>query len=573
MKPSIYNSPFYVLEISTIDDSNYIIDQVESLSLVKDPDECLNLQNELLNLNTRLKHEVEWLPGVDPTKALSLIESLKLNSPHVFQVSSALAEANLVISHIELSADNLTFTDNVNSIILLANLVDKIKVQELQEIINKDRRLSKFPEITDSNKIELELESRKQAYVEILESFLNTLDPNTLVKIVTLVLEQTTNHGSSYAPNLIYKFIERYNLLTETILDQEVIKINDLVAEIKDKYNKDDSQVEKEITQLINIVTDWDLIAQPSQLAAQSQQIEHKVSKDLAHTLREFGVHLFNINNLSVIPEKINKLISDIFKELPQVYEKAAEDNVQIKKISTDQRKFNRENERAEKEIRESMRYKVEWGVFNIQNLEISDKFIMLNDIMLLWDNITGFKIDGMRDQNAAQAVTSLISLGLVNLSDLRLKFSFTTKSISDTATTQLYIDAKGNVCDEIYSRLSLLRNRLISETRIALENGGKIKIGNMQYDNYGFYFSKTYFVKATYLTWEDISRAKEWNEGTWFIQSKDGGLLKKRPKATFTMGADYNIDIFYHLLETAWNYGGSITESYKQALINQNKE
>ena len=564
MKPSIYNSPFYVLEISSRDDSEYIIDQVESLSLVKDPDECLNFQNQLLNLNSRLKHEMEWLPGVEPTKIMPLIESLKLNSPHVFKGESPLAQANLVISYIEVNLDKLTDTDSVSAIILLANLVDKIKTKEIQEIINKDRRLSKFPEITDSNQIEIELGNRKQAFVKILENFLDTLEPTSLIKIVTSVLEQATNHGSSYAPDLIYKFIERYNLKTETILDEEVIKINDLIAKIKDKYKKEDLQIKKEITQLINLVTNWDSIAQPSQLAAQSQEIEHKVSKNLADTLRNLGVHLFNINNLSEIPEKINKLISDVFKELPQVFAAAAEDNITIKKISADQKKANKETEQRNKENRQRMQYRAEWGVFDIQNLEISDKFIIFNDTKLFWDNITGFKVGGMREQNAAHAATSFLSLGLVNLSELHLTFSFTTDrakkfSSFENASSQIFIEAKDDIGAEIYNRLYILTNRLTYEILDALEEGKKIPMGNFHYDNNGFYFSN-----STYLTWGEITKQKKWDQGTWYLKSTDDKSILN----VFTLGADYNMDIFYNLIAITWeNYQGSITESYKRTI------
>ena len=95
MEVSLYKSPFYVLEISSRDDSEHIIDQVESLSLVKDPDECLNFQNQLLNLNTRLKHEIEWLPGVEPTKVMPLIESDNVDlQRHALQCVSKLMVQN-----------------------------------------------------------------------------------------------------------------------------------------------------------------------------------------------------------------------------------------------------------------------------------------------------------------------------------------------------------------------------------------------------------------------------------------------------------------------------------------------
>jgi len=564
MEVSLYKSPFYVLEISSRDDSEHIIDQVESLSLVKDPDECINFQNQLLNLNSRLKHEMEWLPGVEPNKVMPLIESILLNSPHVFKGESPLAQANLVISYIEVNIDKLTDEDSITAIILLANIVDKIKTKEIQEIINIDRRLSKFPEITDSNQIEIELENRKQVYIKTLEYFLNNLESTSLIKIVTSVLEKSTNYGSSYAPDLIYKFIDRYNLMTGTILDEEVIKINDLIANIKDKYDKDDLKIEKEITQLINMVNNWDLIAQPSQLAAQSQEIEHKVSKDLANSLRNLAVHLFNINNLSEIPEKINKLISDVFKELPQVFAAAAEDIIQIKKISAEQRKVNRQQEQVDKENHQRMEYEAEWGIFDIQNLEISDKFIIFNDTKLFWDNITGFKIGGLRDQNAAHTATSLLSLGLVNLSELHLTFSFTTDRANklrsfENASSQIYIETKEGIGNEIWKRLYILKNRLQYETLIALEKGEKIPMGNFHYDNNGFYFSN-----STYLTWGEITKQNKWDQGTWYLKSTDDKSILN----VFTLGDDFNMDIFYNLLEITWeNYQGSITESYKEAL------
>jgi hypothetical protein len=561
MEISLYKSPFYLLEVSPRDTSEYIIDQVETLSLIKDQDECLDMQNQLLNLNSRLKYEMEWLPGVEPSKIMSLIEALKLNSPHVFNKELPLAQANLVISYLELNIDKLTDKDSIDAIIILGNLTDKFKAKEIQEIINKDRKLSKFPEIKDCNQIENELGQRKQAFIRSLEFFLNTLESASLLKIVTSVIEQATNNGSSYAPDLIYRFIERYNLLTESILESEVIKINDLISKIKDKYQKDDLQINKEINQLVNMVTNWDYIAQPSQLAAQSQEIEHKVSKDLANSLRNLGVHLFNINNLSKIPEEINKLISDVFKELPQVFAAAAEDNIQIKKISADQRKINRQNEQVVEENLQRMKYEAEWGIFDTQNLEISNKFIIFNGTKLLWKNITAFKVGGIIEQNAGHTATSILSLGIVNLSEVHLKFSFTTdgaNSLQDfqNATSQIFIDVKDDIGREIDKRLYILRNRLTYEILGALEEGKKIPIGAFQYDNKGFYFSK-----SKYLTWNQISRQKKWDQGMWLIRSRDDKSIIN----IFTAGADYNMDIFFYFLAVTWeNYQGSITESVK---------
>jgi len=568
MKVSIHKSPFYNLDISVRDNREDIIDKAESLSLIKDPDECIDMQSQLLNLNSRLKHEIEWLPGVDPFEVRSLLEALQLNSPHIFNKLPILAQANLIISYIELNADVITDEESVSAITLLASLSEKIKAPEVQDIINKDRLLSKFPEIKDSKQIAIELENRKNQYVSSLESFLNTLEPGNLLNIVTLLLERTTNNGSCHAPDLIYKFIDRYNLLTNAVLEQGLTKITNLINIIKGKYKDDGSQISKEISELIKSVYSWDAIAQPSQIASKSQEIEHKESKDLASSIRNLAVHIFNINNLSEIPEQLNQLITEAFKELPQVFLLATEDSVQIKTISASQKKLNKESEELEKENQKNMQYEAEWGILNPQHLEITDKFIMLNDNKLYWDSITGFKLTGIRDQNAAGIATSIVSLGIVNLSEFHIDFSFTTDAKLDPLSVDLFIKAKEDVAQEIHNRLSVLRHRLTQETLSQLEEGKKIKLGDVHYDNNGFYCPAgglrifgEHKTKTKYLTWDKILKSKKWNQGVWTLSCSTEKSIQK----VFTMGADYNMDIFYNLLNMTWeNFQGSITESLK---------
>ncbi len=333
MTPSLYNSPFYLLEVSVRDASEAIIDRAESLGLIEELDKCMDLQNQLLNLNARLRHEIAWLPGIAPNKAISLIESLKLRSLDIYKDISFISQANLTSSYIEMHADKLNTEESIKVINHLAKLVDEINLEEVQNLINEDRRLSKFPEITDIEKIKLEFEDRKKSYVTTLENFLNELDSINLLNIVTATVDQLTNSGTILAPELIYKLIERYEQLTDALLDQEKNKVLALIDKIKNIYKEPTSEADKEIKELIALVKNWDKIAQPIQVAFQSQSIEHEVSRNLALKIRNLAVHIFNITRSKTTPNKLNILIKEVFQELPQVFQKSQEDEEEIKKI------------------------------------------------------------------------------------------------------------------------------------------------------------------------------------------------------------------------------------------------
>jgi hypothetical protein len=75
-RTGLHTNPFCVLGVTTRDDARKIVEMAEERSLSIDPDDCQKARSALTNPRTRLSAEIAWMPGIHPSTAEILLNTL-----------------------------------------------------------------------------------------------------------------------------------------------------------------------------------------------------------------------------------------------------------------------------------------------------------------------------------------------------------------------------------------------------------------------------------------------------------------------------------------------------------------
>ena len=158
----LLQNSFHILNASPRDNRRRIMELADERSLLLDSSECMEARSELTNPRKRLSAEVAWLPGIGPKRAgelLSIIESSPTDLLGVGNLSS-IARANLLAAGIARLPDH-NADDVAEWILEIAWAFEDLDPDELSVIINEERIVSGFPEVSDLLAVEAEIQERR----------------------------------------------------------------------------------------------------------------------------------------------------------------------------------------------------------------------------------------------------------------------------------------------------------------------------------------------------------------------------------------------------------------------------
>ena len=163
-------------------------------------------------------------------------------------------------------------------------------------LINEERIVAGFPEITDSSAVETEIQERRGYYRQIIKATLDNLASKELVAAVTATVESATDIGEEYCPVLIADLVDSYEVDAQEFLDKEEENILALVEKLRVAVDADQSDaiLAPMVIQLIQVVKNWDFVAQPIQVCAKSRGLDHDASLRVARILRSLAIYMFN---------------------------------------------------------------------------------------------------------------------------------------------------------------------------------------------------------------------------------------------------------------------------------------
>lgn len=486
----LLQNPFHILNASPRDNRRRIMELADERSLLLDSSECMEARSELTNPRKRLSAEVAWLPGIGPKRVgevLSLLESSPADLLAVDNLSS-IARANLLAAGLARLPDH-NADDVAEWILEISWAFEDLDADELSVIINEERVVSGFPEVSDLSAVEAEIQERRRHYRQVIKSALDNLSPKELVEAVTVAVESATDDGEKHGPIMIADLIDSYEVEAQGFLDKEEGNIRALVEKLRAAVDAErpDSTLAPMVNQLIQVVKNWDTVAQPIQVSTKSRGLDHDASHRVAGLVRGLAIHMFNEHGKLDFSQQLTNMLQEVFAEVGEVAERTAEDADALGEIA-EQRVLHSEVSKVE-ELTTQIKADVDGGR---PDTYLSPKVNQLCQLVMNWE------IDPEHDasQHAAWIVRDL-AIHMFNKHD---KLDFAQQLTK--ALLGVFDDA-GEISDRIaddakaLKEIAASRSKLISQFREFNLNGNSFSFKGRTYStkdirHIGFYRAVT---------------------------------------------------------------------------------
>lgn len=537
----LLQNPFHILNASPRDNRRRIMELADELSLLLDSSECMEARSELTNPRKRLSAEVAWLPGIGPKRAgelLSIIESSPTDLLAVGNLSS-IARANLLAAGIARLPDH-NADDVAEWILEIAWAFEDLDPDELSVIINEERIVSGFPEVSDLSAVEAEIQERRRHYRQVIKSALDNLSPKELVEAVTVAVESATDDGEEHGPILIADLVDSYEVEAQGFLDKEEGNIKALVEKLRAAVDaeRSDSTLAPMVNQLIQVVKNWDTVAQPIQVSTKSRGLDHDASHRVAGLVRGLAIHMFNAHGKLDFSQQLTNMLQEVFAEVGEVAERTAEDADALAEIAEEQLRYVEGLVNKAEEWRREITYEAEVGAIFKDKLRISPEGIEWKGRRWDLDSITRVRWGGTKHSVNGIPTGTTYSIVFGNSSN------YTSIELKKEATYSNFID-------RLWKAVGV---RLLTEYLQGLREGKKYRFGSTIMSDHGMELERKKLFGSNERIFCRWSELVVWNgAGVFCIGKKDD----KKLAAAFSYQEEDNIHVLEAVIRMFWKQGG----------------
>ena len=325
----LFQNPFHTLSASPRDDRRRIAELADEQGLLHDPDACVKARAELTNPGKRISAEIAWLPGLSPAKAAEALLLLEADAEAVRKMEKLtdIVRLNLLASGLS-RLHNLNRVEIAEWIFDISRILDRLDASKICGIINEDRIVSGFPEVTDCSLVENELNNRRQYCKSVINNAIESLPDLERIALITFVIESATDEGKEHGPILIHDLVESYELETQVDLEKGEADIKAFVDKIKTHSDNGggEEMLSKMIDDLMVTVQQWDDVAQPIQVSKKSLGLTHDASQRLAYAIRALAIHIYNEHKNLELAQQLTTFLQKVFSEVPDVSELVSQD-------------------------------------------------------------------------------------------------------------------------------------------------------------------------------------------------------------------------------------------------------
>ena len=537
----LLQNPFHIINASPRDNRRRIMELADERSLLLDSNECMEARSELTNPRKRLSAEVAWLPGIGPKRAgevLSLIESSPTKLLAVDNLSS-IARANLLASGLARLQDH-NADDVAEWILEISWAFDDIDPEEVSVIINEERVVSGFPEVSDLSAVETEIQERRRHYRQVIKSALDNLSPKELVEAVTVAVESATDDGEEHGPILIADLIDSYEVEAQVFLDKEEGNIKALVEKLRAAVDaeRSDSTLAPMVNQLIQVVKNWDTVAQPIQVSTKSRGLDHDASHRVAGLVRGLAIHMFNEHGKLDFSQQLTNMLQEVFAEVGEVAERTAEDADALGEIAEQRVRLIEDAKNKAEEWRREITYEADVGAIFKDKLRISPEGIEWKGRRWDLDSISRVRWGGTRHS--------------VNGIPTGTTYSIIFGNGSNYASIELKKEATySNFIDRLWRAVGV---RLLTEYLEGLRDGKKYRFGSAVMSDHGMELERKKLFgsnERVFCRWGELVI---WNgAGVFCIGKKED----KKLAAAFSYQEEDNIHVLEAAIRMFWKQGG----------------
>lgn len=537
----LLQNPFHILNASPRDNRRRIMELADERSLLLDSSECMEARSELTNPRKRLSAEVAWLPGIGPKRAgevLSLIESSPTDLLAVDNLSS-IARANLLAAGLARLPDH-NANDVAEWILEISWAFEDLDADELSVIINEERVVSGFPEVSDLSAVEAEIQERRRHYRQVIKSALDNLSPKELVEAVTVAVESATDDGEEHGPIMIADLVDSYEVEAQGFLDKEEGNIRALVEKLRAAVDaeRSDSTLAPMVNQLIQVVKNWDTVAQPIQVSTKSRGLDHDASHRVAGLVRGLAIHMFNEHGKLDFSQQLTNMLQEVFAEVGEVAERTAEDADALGEIAEQRVRLIADAKNRAEEWRREITYEADVGAIFKDKLRISPEGIEWKGRRWDLDSITRVRWGGTRHS--------------VNGIPTGTTYSIIFGNGSNYASIELKKEATySNFIDRLWKAVGV---RLLTEYLEGLRDGKKYRFGSTVMSDHGMELERKKLFgsnERVFCRWGELV---VWNgAGVFCIGKKED----KKLAAAFSYQEEDNIHVLEAVIRMFWKRGG----------------
>ena len=372
----LLTNPFFTLGATMRDDKHRIMDLAEEKSLVCDEAAVRDARRVLTHPIQRLAAEIGWLPGLGPKRISKAISILERKPAKVRGLSNlpSLARANLLADGLIQFVEQLPKREVARWIVELADAHDDIEAGQTVALLNEERSVAGFPAISDLQIVDKELKDRRQYYKKAIKRALDQLPARSLVDVVTIALDEATDNGDSQAPILIDDLVDSFEVEAQGFLETETKNIAVLVQGVRRAAERDEGHkhIGRLVSQLEEVVKNWDRVAQPIQVSARHSGTSHGLSHEVAREIRSVAVDLFNEHGLLDISKRLTALQQEVFAEVDKVVEQSEEDAAALDEIAEQRSQLLAKMEARAESWKREITYEAHVGVMFKDKLRIS---------------------------------------------------------------------------------------------------------------------------------------------------------------------------------------------------------
>ena len=451
---NLLSNPFNILGVTQRDNVTIISDMADEKSLFQDTKICNDAKNMLINPVNRIKAEINWLPGMSPTKIRTVFDYIEKISSEDIDIPSLRTIFNKHISIVYVNIEK-TLLDSKNgldkdclySIISdMANCINAIDEDNLCAEINNARKLSTIAPIRDLYTLREQLQDYKQDCISSILSSIDTLDSTEIVALVTELIDRATDTGQHAAPDLIYAVVDGYEARIKVFLNKEQTRLANKVKEILDLdfSNLDKKEVAHIADQYILELKRWDKFAQPIQLKCMSRG-EYYDATHLGEAACQIAVKLFN-NGYETEAEKFIHDLNDIFAEVSKITDILNEDLTTIYGICHDREQNKKKQQEDHDQWVKDIYFDDEIGFIFKDRLTLNENgvswkhdFIKLEDITAIKFGVTANSCTKNGFLYCRTNTTWIYSIGIKSaLNEFKIKFKTSTSTNGPFRSTEI---------------------------------------------------------------------------------------------------------------------------------------
>ncbi|MTJ92899.1 MAG: hypothetical protein F8N36_08575 [Desulfovibrio sp.] len=537
----LLQNPFHILTASPRDNRMRILELAEERSLLQDSSECINARSELTTPRKRLSAEIAWLPGVGPKKSDEVLSLLTSAPTVVLAIENipATARANLLAAGL-IRLPDCNAADVATWILEIAKAFEHIKFTELCASINEERVAAGFPKVSDTSTIEAEIQIRRAHYRNTIKSALDNLPPKELVKTVTNVIDVATHSGLEHGPTLIDDLVDLYEVGAQEFFEKEESNIKILVEKLREAVDAKcpDSMLAPLVDQLICVVKNWDIVAQPIQVSTKSRGLGHEASQRIAYLVRGLAIHMFNEHDKLDFSQQLTNMLQEVFAEVGEIAERTAQDACTLSALADQQVRTRESAKDKAEEWRQEISYEAEVGAIFKDKLLISPEGIEWKGYRWSLDSITKIRWGGTRHSINGIPTGTTYSVVFGNNSG---------NSTVSLRNKNIY----SNFTDRLWRAVGV---RLLIELFEGLSDGKQYRFGSAVLSDHGMELERKSFFSNTehiFCRWSELAI---WNGPGVFC-------IGKREDKGLSMGFSYieedNIHVLEAAIRTLWKKGG----------------